>query len=104
MNSHIRVLQFGRKAVEAKIEELIDLLDQLDGDADLEDGADDEPSVGSAWVGNRVVDDIEFDEAERGIADKDALELLQSDGGFGEGFHFDGSGQAIARKMLRGIR
>jgi len=80
------------------------LLDQLDGDVDLEDGADNEPSVGSAWVGNRVVDDIEFDEAERGIADKDALELFQSDGGFGEGFHFDGSGQAIARQMLAGNR
>ncbi|MGJ0508398.1 MAG: hypothetical protein ACR652_15005 [Methylocystis sp.] len=32
-----------RQRIEALIENLIDLCDQLDGDADLEDGADEEP-------------------------------------------------------------
>jgi hypothetical protein len=32
---------------EALIEQAISILDAIDGDADLEDGADDEPSLGS---------------------------------------------------------
>ncbi len=36
-----------RKRLEAKIEELIEMLDLLDGDPDLEDNGDLEPSLGS---------------------------------------------------------
>ena len=38
--AHLRV------DLEARIEEMIALLDTIDGDPDLEDGADDEPSLG----------------------------------------------------------
>lgn len=35
-----------RSRIEATIEQLLALLDQIDGDPDLEPGADDEPSLG----------------------------------------------------------
>ncbi|ORE88182.1 hypothetical protein [Aurantimonas sp. 22II-16-19i] len=35
-----------RQKIELRIEALINLLDELDGDPDLEDGADDEPDLG----------------------------------------------------------
>lgn len=44
-----------RRRVEALIDTLIELLDAIDGDPDIED------------------DEIEHDEAERGIADEDAI-------------------------------
>lgn len=54
-----------REHVEREIERLIALLDELDGDCDLEDGADDEPSIGSnpliSVMGEMEVD-LEFDE------------------------------------------
>jgi hypothetical protein len=37
-----------RREIESAIERLIALLDFVDGDPDLEDGSDDEPSLG--WV------------------------------------------------------
>lgn len=40
-------VQLTRSRLEAKIEELIELLDLLDGDPDLEDNGDMEPSIGS---------------------------------------------------------
>jgi hypothetical protein len=39
-----------RKRLEDAIEKAIALLDEIDGDADIEDGADDEPSLG--WTGS----------------------------------------------------
>lgn len=39
--------RFRRAELEARIEELIALLDTIDGDADLEDNGDDEPSIAS---------------------------------------------------------
>lgn len=55
-----------RVRVEAEIERLIGLLDVIDGDPDLEDNADDEPSIGSAWrfVGGQVLYDCELDESD----------------------------------------
>lgn len=52
-----------RAKLERVINKLINVLDQIDGDPDLEDGADDEPSLGS--VGGHVsdwgrTDDLEF--------------------------------------------
>ncbi len=40
-------LEITRARLEAKIEELVALLDLLDGDENLEDGGDEEPSIGS---------------------------------------------------------
>ncbi|GAJ96175.1 hypothetical protein [Rhizobium rhizogenes] len=72
------VLQHRRAELEARIEEMIGLLDILDGDPDLEDNDDDEPSVGSVGVriGNKLIYDLEQDPAECGIADRDALDLV----------------------------
>lgn len=55
-----------RKRLEAKIDELIDLLDLLDGDPDLEDNGDDEPSLGSTPLmgTNGIEYDLEFDTAD----------------------------------------
>ncbi|MGJ0507010.1 MAG: hypothetical protein ACR652_07685 [Methylocystis sp.] len=40
--SFVELPRDARRRIEALVETLIDLLDQLDGDADLEDGADEE--------------------------------------------------------------
>ena len=48
-----------RKRLEAKISELIDMLDVLDGDPDLEDTGDDEPSLGSSV--QHGADGMEYD-------------------------------------------
>jgi hypothetical protein len=39
-----------RKSIENEIERLIALLDAVDGDCDLEDDGDDEPSIGSTPI------------------------------------------------------
>ncbi len=44
-----------RASVEHVIQQAIDLLDQLDGDPDLEDGADDEPSLASPVGGDSQI-------------------------------------------------
>jgi hypothetical protein len=43
MNALVRIEKFRRVALEEYIERLIALLDNLDGDQDLEDGSDAEP-------------------------------------------------------------
>jgi hypothetical protein len=73
-----------REGVEATIEKLIALLDQIDGDPDFEDGAD-----------------REEDHAERGLADQDALDSFIADGGIIDNLCYDGSGREMALKMLR---
>lgn len=45
--------RFRRAELEARIEELIALLDTIDGDADLEDNGDEEPSVCSPIMRGR---------------------------------------------------
>ena len=68
-----------RQHVEAEIERLIAFLDALDGDCDLEDGGDAEPSLPCypRMINGRPEYDLEEDPAEDGIADQDALELIQ---------------------------
>lgn len=51
--SHLNSAYFGqlarlRREAQAEIDRLLDFLDRLDGDPDLEDGGDDEPSLG--WL------------------------------------------------------
>lgn len=55
-----------RARLEAKIEELIALLDFVDGDCDLEDNGDLEPSIGGTYfvIGNRAECDLEWDTAD----------------------------------------
>lgn len=48
-----------REDIENEIERLISLLDATDGDCDLEDGGDDEPSLGSTPI--RCEYDLELD-------------------------------------------
>jgi len=58
---------FRRSELERRIEELIALLDLLDSDPDLEEGGDDEPSIGSRAIrlGSRIEEDVEFVEKVR---------------------------------------
>lgn len=65
-----------RHKLEAYIESLIDLLDAMDGDCDLEDGADDEPYLADSYPvyqDREHEDEREWDPAEDGIADQDGL-------------------------------
>ncbi|NEK15712.1 hypothetical protein [Rhizobium leguminosarum] len=100
MNAHVKIQQIRRAKLEAYVEQLIALLDALDGDPELEDGGDDEPSFGcSRYFNGKSECELEEDPAELGIADQDALhlEIQNLDGSL----HFDGDGQHIARKLLR---
>ncbi|MFG1340571.1 hypothetical protein [Xanthobacter autotrophicus] len=74
-----------RGRIEAAIDTLIALLDEVESDPDLEPDNDDEPSFGWSeesagralcWTQN---DEVEADPAEDGIADWDALDLLGGD-------------------------
>lgn len=79
-----------RGLLEAIAAAAIDALDQIDGDADVEDGAD--PDLEDSH-------DREWDLAEHGFADQDALDAED----FMAVVHedFDGDGHRIARNMLR---
>ncbi len=48
-----------RRAIAMRIEADIDLLDALAGDVDLEDGGDDEPSLGGGSCDDRELDDAD---------------------------------------------
>jgi hypothetical protein len=55
------LIQLRRAELETRIEELIELLDLVDGDPDLEDTADDEPSIGTCiFINGRMVADVEM--------------------------------------------
>ncbi|WP_174067122.1 hypothetical protein [Agrobacterium tumefaciens] len=56
-------VEITRARLEAKIEELVALLDLVDGDCDLEGNGDDEPSLGTGGRLGRdgVEDDLEDD-------------------------------------------
>lgn len=86
MNTHTRsfvMVEQGRlrERIEAAIESLLLVLDQLDSDPDLEPDNDDEPSLG--WEGFSPASfgggcslgslDCEWDLAENGIADWEGL-------------------------------
>jgi len=68
----------------------IDALDQIDGDADVEDGADPDLEDGH---------DREDDDSEHGYADRDSLDAEDCMIAPHEGF--DGTGHRVARNMLR---
>lgn len=57
-----RPIPLTRAAIETEIERLVDLLDVADGDPDLEDDGDMEPSLGGAEISGEV--DLELDEAD----------------------------------------
>lgn len=80
MTAHRVIRQFRRSELEARIEEMISLLDMMDGDCDLEDSADKEPSLSARpfIVNGRPEYDLEDDPAESGIADEEALSLMRS--------------------------
>lgn len=63
MNVHVKVQQMRRAKVEEYIEELIALLDVLDGDPDLEDNNDAEPSIGNQgrYINGKLEYDLEDD-------------------------------------------
>jgi hypothetical protein len=63
MRERAAILALRRQFLETWIEEAIRLLDELDGDCDLEEGGDMEPSVPSTprLIMGRVLDDLEFD-------------------------------------------
>ncbi|WP_221966327.1 hypothetical protein [Rhizobium laguerreae] len=71
------VQELRRETLEAYIEELIALLDVLDGDPNLEDNGDSEPSIGSTpqCIGNGCFYDLELDlsDDEDGNDDEDTL-------------------------------
>lgn len=118
-----RLIELRREALEAYIEDLIALLDYLDDDADLEDNGDFEPSLGSApqVIGNEIAYDLELDDCDdeeggdeepsMGWANLEGLraQILEEveqieDFDFDDGpLCFDGSGNRIARVLLRAL-
>jgi hypothetical protein len=98
-----------RSRAEAMIETLIALLDQIDGDPDLEDNADDEPSIGGyPWRDDGV--DLELDDADKEPSLSWAENIAQHPDILAEGFdpdllpartQFDGKGMRAANGMLR---
>lgn len=74
----VAIERFRRAELEARIEEMISLLDMLDEDCDLEDGADAEPSFSSRpfIINGRAEYDLEDDPAESSVADEEALWLM----------------------------
>lgn len=57
-----RPIPLTRAAIEAEIDRLIELIDVADGDVDLEDGGDPEPSLGGAELHGEV--DLELDDCD----------------------------------------
>ncbi|NTI41589.1 hypothetical protein [Rhizobium rhizogenes] len=114
------ILQHRRAELEARIEEMIGLLDVLDGDPDLEDNGDDEPSLGqSACSANGKPEyDLEADTSDDEhtlgwrnphIGQYEPPEGWSSFDGengastmpFYDNLRFDGDGHHIGRKLLR---
>ncbi|TAW32046.1 hypothetical protein ELH93_22155 [Rhizobium leguminosarum] len=115
------VQELRRETIEAYVEQLIALLDLLDGDSDLEDNGDFEPSIGSTpqCIGNERCDDLELDSADdedggdeeptmgwsnpgglRVHIPEEAAQITALDYDDGP-LRFDGSGKRLARIMLR---
>lgn len=88
-SDYVRLIEMSpalRRRIEKTIEGLVALLDAVDGDWDLEPCAGDEP---------------EFDQAESGIADEDALHEFMQEWGLYEGY--DGSGARWAKSALKSM-
>jgi hypothetical protein len=112
-------LQRRREELEARVEEMIALLDLLDGDADLEPslaafmGSDDDREEENEHGGD-ILDqphdpdtDLEYSLGWRNptFGDADPMPGWSGIDGFdqGNGLIFDGDGHHIARKMLRDV-
>ncbi len=115
------ILKHRRAEVEARIEELISLLDLLDGDCDLEENGDAEPSLGQSgyYLNGKLEYDLEGDKSDdeftlgwanpkigkyerpEGWSSIDnegtVHELLSPD----QRTQFNGDGHHIGRKLLR---
>ena len=93
MTATAESLQARRAALEAKIEELIALLDLLDGDENLEPYlADSDPEDG---------DDPEPEETDQNGDEQDCCHSEDEWRPFSGELQFDGSGNSIARSMMR---
>lgn len=99
-----------RQRLEAAIERALAALDTLDGDENLEDGADDEPSVGAPFWGRglTVEHDLERDDADEepslgwaeNLGQEPALLADGSDPDSPAPVRFDGKGARQANAML----
>ena len=90
-------LQARRAALEAKIEELIALLDLLDGDENLEPYlADSDPEDGD----REEDDDPEPEETDQNGDEQDCCHSEDEWRPFSGDLQFDGSGNEIARRMV----
>lgn len=80
------IQRFPRAELERHIEEMIALFDIMDGDTDLEDGGDDEPSITSPAIaiGNGIENDLEFE--------TDDYELSGDDVDYNSGMLMGGAG------------
>lgn len=91
-------LQARRAALEAKIEELIALLDLLDGDENLEPYlADSDPEDGD----REEDDDPEPEETDQNGDEQDCCHSEDEWRPFSGDLQFDGTGNSIARRMVR---
>jgi hypothetical protein len=112
------VLQHRRAELEARIEEMIGLLDIIDGDENLEENGDDEQSLSSpGQYGNKKMEyDLEGDTSDdehslgwsnpmglRVQIPAEASEMMAGVDGYEDGstLSFDGDGHHIGRKLLR---
>lgn len=91
------ILQFRRQLLEAKIEELIALLDLLDGDENLEPYlADSDPDEED----REYDDEREPEETDENGDEQDCCRSEDEWRPYSGDLHFDGSGERIARRML----
>lgn len=91
------ILQFRRQLLEAKIEELIALLDLLDGDENLEPYlADSDPETED----REEEDEREPEDPEENGDEEDFSNIDDEYRPGGGNLRYDGSGEAIARRLL----
>lgn len=103
------VYRLRRAELEARIEELIALLDVIDGDPDIEDTGDDEPSIGfGRSIKGKEEYDLEEDKSDYepnlGWSEAQSLRGCIPTGdefGSDDPAAFTGEGQHIARDLLR---
>jgi hypothetical protein len=91
-------IEITRARLEAKIEELVALLDLLDGDENLEPYlADSDPEDGD----REEDDDPEPEETDQNGDEEDCCRSEDEWRPFSGNLQFDGSGTSIARRMVR---
>jgi len=91
------ILQFRRQLLEAKIEELIALLDLLDGDENLE------PYLASTYPeeeDREADDEREPEETDQNGDEEDCCRSEDEWRPFSGDLHFDGSGTAVADSLV----